>query len=66
MSSDGGPGMYESDPFATTDGEPVPVSAETFHLTQQRKSGSTRPSVNLLDWDGSEVSPGMFPGARQQ
>jgi nitrate reductase beta subunit len=66
LSTDGGPGMYESDPFATTDGEPVPVSAETFHLTQQRQSSSTRPSVNLLDWDGGGAEPGMFPGAPQQ
>jgi nitrate reductase beta subunit len=66
LSVDGGPGMYETGPFGATDGEPVPVSAETFHLTQQRSPSTTRPSVNLLDWDGGEATSAMFPGTREQ
>lgn len=61
LDAPGGPGMYEAEPFGAADGEPVPVSAESFHIVQQRATTRTKP-MNLLDWDGGEVSAGMFPG----
>ncbi len=66
LSVDGGPGMYEKDPMDPADDDgPVPVSAETFHLTKQRDGGGGgRPKMNLLDWEGGEAIPEMFPGKR--
>jgi len=61
---DGGPGMYESGPFGA-DGDPVPVSVETFHTLERRAdssgNGHRSTRVNLLNWDGRAVPTGMFP-----
>ncbi|GAB4902218.1 hypothetical protein MAHJHV27_21030 [Mycobacterium avium subsp. hominissuis] len=62
LTGDGGPGMYESEP----------VAVETFHALKQRggpaeaEPGSTRPRVNLLNWDGGQVPAGMFPEAQRR
>lgn len=59
LTGDGGPGMYESDPV---------VSVETFHNLKQRgddpANGRRSTRVNLLNWDGGQVTAGMFPEER--
>ncbi|MGH3564414.1 MAG: nitrate reductase subunit beta, partial [Mycobacterium sp.] len=42
---------YKSEPFGAADGEPQPVSKESFHVV---KKSTRRPRMNLLDWDGNE------------
>jgi nitrate reductase / nitrite oxidoreductase, beta subunit len=70
LDGEGGPGMYESGPFGTADGEPVPVAVETFHALKQRAGGATNGNgsarVNLLNWDGGEVPAGIFPEKQQK
>ncbi|OOK66928.1 nitrate reductase, beta subunit domain protein [Mycobacterium kansasii] len=73
LSFDGGPGMYGSGPFGEASGGPVPVAVETFHALRQRQTSegmaanANQPSrVNLLNWDGRGVPPGMFPRGRRR
>ena len=68
LSFEGGPGMYESGPFGEASGGPVPVAVESFHALKHRQTSEgmaaneSRPSrVNLLNWDGRGVPPGVFP-----
>jgi nitrate reductase / nitrite oxidoreductase, beta subunit len=62
-----GPGMYESGPFGEASGRPAPVAVETFNALRQRQtadsatSSELRGRVNLLNWDGNEARPGLFP-----
>ena len=64
LSGDGGPGMYESGPFAGPGGDAVPVAVEAFHAMRGRQTPEEAPArsrVNLLNWDGKDVPAGMFP-----
>ena len=63
-----GPGMYGSGPFGEASGRPRPVSVETFHALKHRQTTGTLADpedkgarVNLLNWDGKGVPPGLFP-----
>ncbi|MEV0629935.1 nitrate reductase subunit beta [Nonomuraea wenchangensis] len=58
---DGGPGMQG--PFGEASGRPQPVSVESFHGLKERQTGDevTHQRVNLLNWDGRGIPPGMFP-----
>lgn len=73
LSFDDGPGMYGSGPFGEASGGPVPVAVETFHALRHRQTSdqmaanASQPSrVNLLNWDGRGVPPGMFPRGRRR
>jgi nitrate reductase beta subunit len=70
LSSDGGPGMYESDPLSTSTSDPLVVSADNFHLKKKGaggdERGTARTRVNLLDWDGGQLPAGMFPEERKR
>jgi nitrate reductase beta subunit len=65
---EGGPGMYESGPFGEGSGRPVPVAVENFQMLRDRQTSDTVAApedkatrVNLLNWDGKGVPPGLFP-----
>ena len=66
---DDGPGMYESGPFGEASGRPAPVAVETFAALRQRQRSDVMASgaelrtarVNLLNWDGNGMAPGLFP-----
>ena len=62
--------MDLSGPFGEGSGRGVttPVAVENFRMLQQRQTsdtlvsgGSSRGRVNLLNWDGKGVPPGLFP-----
>jgi len=71
LSSDGGPGMYESGPFDMAAEDAVPVAVEAFHAMRHQTpdgaptNGQRRSRVNLLNWDGKDVPAGMFPGKQK-
>lgn len=51
----------------------MPVAVETFHALRHRQTSdqmaanASQPSrVNLLNWDGRGVPPGMFPRGRRR
>jgi nitrate reductase beta subunit len=70
LDGEGGPGMYEGGPFGAAEGDPMPISVETFHTLKQpaavAANGTRSSRVNLLNWDGGEVPAGMFPEVQQQ
>ncbi|MCH6469286.1 nitrate reductase subunit beta [Sinomonas terrae] len=68
-----GPGMYPSDSFGEASGKPMPVAVETYYALRQRQTtdemvqpGSLHGRVNLLNWDGKGVPPGMFPAKEEK
>ena len=65
---DGGPGMGGSGPFGEGSGELTPVAVENFQMLKVRQTsdelvsgGQKMGRVNLLNWDGKGVPPGLFP-----
>ena len=65
---DGGPGMGGSGPFGEGSGRNDPIAVENFHMLAQRQTTDTvadpasrKARVNLLNWDGKGVPPGLFP-----
>ena len=65
---EGGPGMGGGGPFGEASGGAPPIAVENFHMLRQRQTSdsSTDPAdksrrVNLLNWDGKGVPPGLFP-----
>jgi len=67
---EGGPGMGGSGPFGEGSGPGFsePVAVENFHMLQARQTTDTiadpasrKAKVNLLNWDGKGVPPGLFP-----
>ncbi len=72
LNYDGGPGMGGSGPFGEGSGGTTPVAVENFHMLQQRQTsdGIADPAdkasrVNLLNWDGKGMPPGLFPTTPQ-
>ncbi len=70
LNYEGGPGMGGSGPFGEGSGPGFsePVAVENFHMLQQRQTTDTvadpssrKAKVNLLNWDGKGVPPGLFP-----
>ena len=68
---EGGPGMGGSGPFGESSGGASPIAVENFHMLQERQTsddlvsgGSKKGRVNLLNWTGDGVPPGMFPPKR--
>jgi len=58
----------ERDTFGEGSGDLTPVAVENFRMLQVRQTsddlvggGSKRGRVNLLNWDGKGMPPGMFP-----
>lgn len=65
---EGGPGMGGSGPFGEGSGRADPIAVENFHMLAQRQTSDTvadpasrKARVNLLNWDGKGVPPGLFP-----
>ncbi|MEO3787932.1 nitrate reductase subunit beta [Actinocorallia sp. B10E7] len=65
---EGGPGMGGGGPFGEASGGAQPIAVENFHMLQQRQTADRftdpadkRNRVNLLNWDGKGVPPGLFP-----
>jgi len=65
---EGGPGMGGSGPFGEGSGRNDPIAVENFHMLAQRQTTDTvadpstrKARVNLLNWDGKGVPPGLFP-----
>ena len=68
---EGGPGMGGSGPFGEGSGRGFhndPIAVENFHMLAQRQTTDTvadpatrKARVNLLNWDGKGVPPGLFP-----
>jgi nitrate reductase beta subunit len=65
---EGGPGMGGNGPFGEGSGAPLPLAVENFHILKNRQTSDEIGSpddrssrVNLLNWDGQSVPPGMFP-----
>ncbi|GAA0950296.1 nitrate reductase subunit beta [Actinocorallia libanotica] len=65
---EGGPGMGGGGPFGESSGGAPPIAVENFHMLKQRQTADriTDPAdkssrVNLLNWDGKGVPPGLFP-----
>ncbi|MCC2317221.1 nitrate reductase subunit beta [Cellulomonas chengniuliangii] len=65
---EGGPGMGGSGPFGEGSGTGTPLAVENFRALQDRQTSGgvadtteTGARVNLLNWDGRGVAPGMFP-----
>jgi nitrate reductase / nitrite oxidoreductase, beta subunit len=70
---DEGPGMYGAGPMGETSGLPTPVAVETFQALRQRQQSDSstdaselRGRVNLLNWDGNGVPPGLFPTRHEE
>jgi len=70
LNYEGGPGMGGSGPFGEGSGPGFsePVAVENFHMLQARQTTDTiadpasrKAKVNLLNWDGKGVPPGLFP-----
>ncbi|HEX7322617.1 MAG TPA: nitrate reductase subunit beta [Mycobacterium sp.] len=53
---------YKSEPFGAAEGEAAAVPKEAFHITEK---GPRRRKTNLLEWDGDEIPPDMFPERRK-
>ncbi len=65
---EGGPGMGGSGPFGEGSGRTDPIAVENFHMLAQRQTTDTvadpatrKARVNLLNWDGKGLPPGLFP-----
>ena len=67
---EGGPGMGGSGPFGEGSGPGFaePVAVENFQMLKTRQTTDTiadpasrKAKVNLLNWDGKGVPPGLFP-----
>ncbi|NLF03772.1 MAG: nitrate reductase subunit beta, partial [Actinomycetales bacterium] len=70
LNYEGGPGMGGSGPFGEGSGSSFaePVAVENFQMLQRRQTADTvadpssrKAKVNLLNWDGRGVPPGLFP-----
>lgn len=70
---EGGPGMGGTGPFGEGSGRRERLAVESFHALKQRQTGDTvaspenkRERVNLLNWDGKGLPPGLFPPRRKK
>ena len=70
LNYEGGPGMGGSGPFGEGSGPGFaePVAVENFQMLKTRQTTDTiadpasrKAKVNLLNWDGKGVPPGLFP-----
>jgi nitrate reductase beta subunit len=61
----GGPGSATAGPYSKTPGMPLNATVDNYNEMRGEKTRPTTPGrLNLLNWTGGQVPPGMFPPAK--